>query len=281
MMSVVVLLCGALGTLLRWGNMRTQTTMAEETVRLPIAMYHSVTEEGNSPGEYVISPNRLEQDLQYLKRAGWETVTVQDVIAYVQDGTPLPEQPVMLTFDDGYYNNYINVYPLLEEYGMKAVLSPVGTLTEEFSQSDEAEHEAWSYCTGAELQEMADSGVMEMQNHSFDFHELTPRRGCLRMQGESEQSYREVFCADTEKAQAEFVALGIEEPVCYTYPYGARNAESDALVDDCGFLSSLSCEEGINYLSHEPECLKAMKRWNRDGRLSTEEFWSMVREEME
>lgn len=280
-LSAAVLLCGALGALLGWGREVSQSAMAEQTVQLPIAMYHSVTAEGKSPGEYVIPPERLEEDLQYLQRAGWETVTVQQVVDYVENGTPLPEHPVMLTFDDGYYNNYANAYPLLKQYGMKGVLSPVGTLTEQFTQAQETPHEVWSYCTEQQLLEMAQSGVMELQNHSFAFHELSPRRGCLRKQGEDASAYQEIFRADTQRAQEIFAGLGIPEPICYTYPYGACNEETDALVEACGFVSSLSCEEGINHLTHERKCLYKLKRWNRDGRQSTEQFWNTVREEMQ
>ena len=153
----------------------------QSVILLPAAMYHSVTDVGDSPARYVISPSMLESDLQYLQAHGRETVTVRDLLAYVQDGAALPEKPVLLTFDDGYYNNYKYAYPLLKQYGMRAVLSPVARLTERFSQTDEAEQETWSYCTGRELREMADSGVFEIQNHSYDFHELKPRKGCLRM----------------------------------------------------------------------------------------------------
>lgn len=280
-LCTVVLVCGILGAVLGQGEREAQSVLAGEGIELPIAMYHSVTDEGKSPGEYVISRKRLEQDLQYLQQAGWETVTVQQVVDYVENGAPLPEHPVMLTFDDGYYNNYANAYPLLERYGMKGVLSPIGTLTEQFTQAQEAPHEVWSYCTEQQLVEMAQSGVIEMQNHSFDFHELSPRRGCLRKQGEDQAAYENIFRTDTQRAQEVFAKLGIDEPICYTYPYGACNAETDALVEQCGFVSSLSCEEGINRLTHDPRCLYKLKRWNRDGRQSTEQFWSTVRREMQ
>lgn len=255
-----------------------QPVSAQDTaVMLPVAMYHSVTDEGESPGEYVISPSMLEQDLQYLSQQGYETVIIRDLIRHIEQGTPLPEKPVMLTFDDGYYNNYCNAYPLLKQYGMQAVVSPVGTLVEQFTRSDDAEkHEAWSYCTRGELKEMADSGVIEIQNHSYDFHQLTPRKGCLRKSGEDETAYRTIFMEDTERAQQLFRTIGISKPLCYTYPYGARNEETDALVHECGFVASLSCEEGISCITRDAESLKNIRRYNRDGRISSEQFWQKV-----
>lgn len=258
-----------------------QVSAVDTAVLVPVAMYHSVTDEGKSPGQYVISPSMLESDLQYLSEHGYQTVTVTDLVNYVKYGTALPEKPVMLTFDDGYYNNYLYAYPLLNEYGMRAVLSPVAILTEEFSQSEDTRHEVWSYCTEEQLKEMADSGVIEIQNHSYDFHELSPRRGCLRKSGESEAAYREVFFSDTQRAQDLFVSLGIEAPVCYTYPYGACNSETEELVAQCGFTATLSCEEGIASIVRDPACLKRIRRYNRDGRLTTEAFWDKLLAQIE
>lgn len=274
---LVCLLLAAGGALLLEHRAVQQASGADNAVLLPVAMYHSVTDEGESPGQYVISPSMLENDLKYLSDRGYQTVTVRDLMAYVETGAALPEKPVMLTFDDGYYNNYCNAYPLLQKYGMRAVLSPVGALTEQFSQSsDPKEHETWSYCTGSELKEMADSGVIEIQNHSYEFHSLKPRKGCLRMSGESREQYEQIFVSDTQKTQQLFASLGIAQPVCYTYPYGALNSESEALVEQCGFSVSLSCEEGIACIVRDPACLRRIKRCNRDGRMSSEQFWSSL-----
>ena len=69
----------------------------QSVILLPAAMYHSVTDAGDSPAQYVISPSMLESDLQYLQAHGRETVTIHDLLAYVQDGAALPEKPVLLT----------------------------------------------------------------------------------------------------------------------------------------------------------------------------------------
>ena len=253
-----------------------EVSATDPVMSVPVAMYHSVTDEGTSPGQYVISPSMLESDLKYLYEQGYHTVTVQDLLNYVNHGTHLPEKPVMLTFDDGYYNNYLYAYPLLQKYHMKAVLSPVAMLTQQFSQSDDSGHEVWSYCTGEQLKEMADSGVMEIQNHSYDFHELNPRRGCLRKKGESKAAYREIFMKDTQQAQQLFASLDIQPPICYTYPYGACNDETEALVTECGLSVTLSCEEGIANIGRDSACLRRIRRYNRDGRVSTKQFWEKL-----
>lgn len=266
----------------RGGHEVRQASKADTAVLLPVAMYHSVTDVGDSPGQYVISPSMLENDLNYLSEHGYTTVTVNDLIAYVMDGASLPEKPVMLTFDDGYYNNYCNAYPLLQKYDMRAVLSSVGALTEQFSQTDDLEeHEAWSYCTRAELKEMADSGVIEMQNHSYNFHTLDQRKGCLRKSGENTETYRAMFIDDTQQAQDLFTEIGIAKPICYTYPYGALNEETEELIGQCGFTVSLSCEEGIASIVHDPACLRRIRRFNRDGRVTSEQFWGKVLKQME
>ena len=80
-------------------------------VEVPIVMYHSVLKDESRHGQYVISPAELESDLKYLRDHGYTTILIEDLIAYTQGG-PLPEKPVLLTFDDGYYNNYLYAFPL-------------------------------------------------------------------------------------------------------------------------------------------------------------------------
>ena len=70
-----------------------------------------------------------------LQVKGYTAITVSDLLAYVQDGADLPEKPVMITFDDGYYNNYIYAYPLLKQRGMKAVVSIIGSQTALFTDN--------------------------------------------------------------------------------------------------------------------------------------------------
>ncbi|MGN1030338.1 MAG: polysaccharide deacetylase family protein, partial [Butyricicoccaceae bacterium] len=211
-----------------------------------------------------------------LIRNHYQTVSLREIIDYVNGSGTLPEKSVLITFDDGYYNNYLYAYPILQKYGARAVLSPVASLDEQFTESGE-ENASWSYCTEKELKEMSDSGVFEIANHSYDMHELSPRRGCLKRSGETERQYREALQSDITKAQQLFVEYGLPEPVCFTYPYGAMNDETEQIVREMGFSVTLGCEEGINVLIRgDPECLYRMKRYNRASGSSSEQFLSKV-----
>ena len=110
---------GALGAIL--------TVMAEDPgVRVPVIMYHAVMDDASRLGKYVISPEELESDFKWLSENGYTAILSEDLINYTENGAALPEKPILLTFDDGYYNNYLYAYPTAKRYGMKFVLSPIG-----------------------------------------------------------------------------------------------------------------------------------------------------------
>ena len=89
----------------------------QEGVDVPVAMYHHVLEEDSSLlGDYVISRQELESDLQWLQKAGYTPVSPDQLIAYAAGEGELPQNPILLTFDDGYESFFANAYPLLQKY---------------------------------------------------------------------------------------------------------------------------------------------------------------------
>ena len=265
----VLVLCLAVG-LLRQD--RAQSVFGtEKGVQLPILMYHSILKDSARQGKYVISPAVLADDLDALQQRGYETVTVTDLLAYVQGGAPLPEKPVMITFDDGYYNNYIYAYPLLQQRGMRAVVSIIGSQTALYTEEG-TENAYWSHLRLDRLQEMQD--VFEVQNHSWNLHEYGERRGCLRMRGEAEASYESLLREDTEQTQQLITEAGLPAPQCYTYPFGACSEESERILQDMGFLCTLGCEDRVHLVTRDAGCLHEMGRFNRAAGESTESYLS-------
>ncbi|MDY3618529.1 polysaccharide deacetylase family protein [Agathobaculum sp.] len=269
-LCTVLILCGLIGGTRVWGrDMPVAAFGKEEGVELPILMYHSILKDGARQGKYVLSPNALAADLDYLKKEGYETITVADLLAYVKEGAALPQKPVMITFDDGYFNNYVYAYPLLKDRGMRAVVSVIGSQTALFTENGE-ENAYWSHLKLEHLEEMQD--VFEVQNHSWNLHEYGERRGCLRRKGEDEVSYESFLREDTEQTQELLVEAGLPEPTCYTYPFGACSKESEQVLRSMGFQCTLGCSEQINTVTRDPECLYGMGRFNRPAGVSTSSY---------
>ncbi|MGN1085576.1 MAG: polysaccharide deacetylase family protein, partial [Porcipelethomonas sp.] len=108
---------------------------SEEKIFLPVIMYHSIVDDSSRISDYSVTPEIVENDLKYLKEHGYNTVFTEDVINYVNGGS-LPDNPIIITADDGFYNNEAYLLPLLEKYDMKAVISVVGYYTEVTAAAD-------------------------------------------------------------------------------------------------------------------------------------------------
>lgn len=91
-----------------------ETTADTDSVKLPVIMYHSLLKDEKLQNDYTVSPTLFENDLKYLTENGYTTVVVKDLTDYVYGKKSLPEKCIMLTFDDGYYNNYYYALSLLE-----------------------------------------------------------------------------------------------------------------------------------------------------------------------
>lgn len=244
---------------------------AEEGVFLPILMYHSILKDTSKTGDYVITPTSLAEDMQYLKDHGYHTVVMHDVIEYVYEGTPLPDHPVILSFDDGFYNNLTYLLPLLIQYDMQAIVSPVGEYTEEYSENPDP-NPAYAYLSWDDILTLTDSGRVEIQNHSYSMHSNCGRHGALKKWGESDAEYQQSFQGDVGKMQSLLQEYCGITPTTFVYPFGGICDASLSNVKDMGFLASFSCCERANYLTNDPECLYQLGRYNRSGLTTTDKI---------
>ena len=82
-----------------------------ENVNVPVLMYHAVSDDLWGYWDLFVSPQTIEEELLYLQENGFETIWFED-LSHVEDY----EKPVILTFDDGYDDNYTELFPLLQKY---------------------------------------------------------------------------------------------------------------------------------------------------------------------
>lgn len=241
-------------------------------IKVPIIMYHSILADESLQGDYILSPIDLEKDIIYLKKNGYEPVFVKDLIDYVNGKASLPENPVILSFDDGNYNNLTYVLPLLKKYDFKATISIVGKYSE--IACEEAEPSpTYSYLDWKDIKKMSESGYVEIANHTYDMHSLDGRKGCEIKNGENFDAYMQAFYNDAFKTQDLLQDNCGFSPVVFTYPYGNICDASRYLVKSCGFKASLGVEEKMNYIiKGERDCLYDLHRFNRPAFISTEDF---------
>ncbi len=126
---------------------------------LPVLMYHHIVEDGEPCNDMTITVSRMEQDLRWLTEHGYHTVLPRELAG----GEPLPEKPLLITFDDGYRSNYELLFPLLQAYQMKAVVS-IMVYMQDVSADNFL---SWDMC-----REMADSGLVEIGSHAYSLHNL-------------------------------------------------------------------------------------------------------------
>jgi peptidoglycan/xylan/chitin deacetylase (PgdA/CDA1 family) len=85
---------------------------------VPVLMYHHVSP---SPGLVTITPERFANQMRGLAASGYRTLSADEFAAYLA-GAPVPDKSVLLTFDDGYLDNWVYAHPALAKFGLKAVM---------------------------------------------------------------------------------------------------------------------------------------------------------------
>jgi len=224
-------------------------------------MYHQVKNSGF--GNDVISPKEFESDLKYLKENHYNTLTMTQLIDYVHDKKELPQNPVILSFDDGYLSTYLNVYPLLKEYDMKIVLSIIGKSVDDFSKVCD-ENIDYSHVTWDEVKEMQQSGLVEIQSHSYNLHKITKERyGCSQMANESLEHYEEFLSNDINTLQEKIMSVTGSSPNTFIYPYGKYNDKLETIIKKLGFKATITCKFGVNVINNDPDTLYSLKRIRR------------------
>ena len=243
-----------------------------EGIAVTVVMYHGLCSDKAYRNEYMIAPELFEEDLKYLRENGYTTIFPSELIDYFDNNSPLPEKPVILTFDDGYLNNYTIAYPLLKKYGMKAVISPIGISADE-AENEKYRNENYSQSQWKQLKEMSDSGFVEIQNHSYNLHRIKADvRGAAAKQGETYDAYKKRLQDDLKLASSRIKEKVGKEPYVFVYPFGAKSNGTEEIVKEMGFSVIFDCENRINRIRNKEDLLH-LHRFIRPDRISSEDFF--------
>ena len=239
---------------------------SRDSVDIPILMYHSISKDASGENEYTISKARFEGDLKWLRDNDYTTIFTSQLAAFVNEGAMLPTKPVIISFDDGFANNYLYAYPLLQKYNMKAVIALIGAESDR-SSDDIYRNPEHSNLTWGEVAILSRSGFIEFASHTYDLHSISgDRKGADKKSGESAADYRQVLTADLVKNQALIESAAGMAPMTFAWPFGAYplDRSGDPILKDIGFDVTFTSYQHTSAVTQgKPESLLGLGRYLR------------------
>jgi|GEM_PF-131454 len=219
---------------------------------LTVLMYHKVST--SQKDALTVTTRQLEKQLQHLQALGYNTVTGKQAIDFIEKNEPLPPNPLLVTFDDGYVDTLELAYPLLQQYQVKATIFLPSA---DIQQTNTANQSVLS----VEQLRTMDLNLVEFALHTHTHCDF--KKASLKdMQHELLENMR--FFKENELPYA---------PV-FAYPYGARPKHKAALVDMKNLMNELGVKMAFrigNRINNLP--LKDIYEVQRLDVRGTDSFW--------
>lgn len=212
-------------TLLFFMTFLTGFTYKNPKKPIPVLTYHRVNDEVYDAKVPTVSVRQFEKQMKYLKKRGYQTITEKELLDYYSGSrVKLPKKPILITFDDGWRDNYENAYPILKKYGFTA------TIFLATGKVGEKEYLTWDM-----IKEMYSNGIA-FGGHTRNHINLS-KVDFTTAEKEIKWSFE-----DIEKN------LGVK-PLSFCYPYGGGdlNKSIQSIVKKSGFqIAFASYNYGIN-----------------------------------
>jgi peptidoglycan/xylan/chitin deacetylase (PgdA/CDA1 family) len=208
--------------------------------QLPILLYHRIIACNNEKGKdkIYVTTKAFDKQLHYLKENKFECITFRDI--YENRVTDFTKK-IILTFDDGYEDNYRNAFPLLKKYGYKAVIFKVTQQTKNNWKKHPLEPE-YMLLTENQMKEMDAYGI-EFGGHTQNHPDLT---------GINTRNIHE----EISGCKHDLENLLQKPCLSFSYPYGATNEHIAGIVKNCSFKYAVTTNKGVNSINYNPFLLK-------------------------
>lgn len=208
--------------------------------RVPILMYHYVSDPPAGADAYrldlSVDPQQFEAQLAHLQAAGYESITLGDLVRHLAAGEPLPPRPVVLTFDDGYVDNYLYAFPLLRQYGFRGTFFVVTRFLDEGRPG----YLSWEQ-----------AGLMQAAGMDIEAHGVSHES--LRRQSH-EYLEREIL------GSRQAIEAHLQKPVrFFAYPFGHYDQQAIEVLRAGGYWGAVTTEAGVLHSSAAPFTLKRVR----------------------
>ena len=185
--------------------------------KILVLNYHQI---GNNFTPLCVPTHLFDEQMAYLKDNSYITITPEELYEGIEGTMVLPDRPVLITFDDGYVDNYTNALPILKKYGMRATVFVVPGFT-----SVQA-----NYLTWEQLKEMEKNGIT-IQSHTLNHRAL-------------EELPDDEIRAELLNSKA-LIEKNLGHPVDFlAYPTGTYNLHIAGIAKDVGYKASYTIKYG-------------------------------------
>lgn len=201
--------------------------------RLPVLLYHHI----GTPTPFTrdrlltVCPDKFQRHIRWLNRLGYTPITPAQWLAWREAGTPIPEKPVLVTFDDGYADVAKYALPVLSHFGFGAVI---------FVLTDRLFWHDLPVMTIEDIQYWAARGI-EIGAHTRTHPDLTAVT--------ADALQRELMGSKMDLAEAGVM------PVSFAYPYGCYDERVRSAVAE-NFQIAFTCDKGVNDLRTDPMLMR-------------------------
>jgi peptidoglycan/xylan/chitin deacetylase (PgdA/CDA1 family) len=210
----------------------TDSSKVELAKSISILSYHHLLKNEENPfpnNDSVLSVENFQEQMKYLHDKNFNAITLDELEKFLRGEIKLPQNSIVITFDDGYKSNYIYAYPVLKEYGFKASIFMITKLiTNEPTKFDP---KTLQYLSWKEMKEAKD--VFEYASHTNDLHRLDAKnKSFLVVQP------KDVVYADLKKTQE------LLETTYLAYPYGQYTKNTMSILNDLNFKMAFTTKSG-------------------------------------
>ena len=240
----------------------------EISTQVPVLLYHHLDPEADGSNSMVVTPETFESQIKALSEAGYTGISIDQMRDYVLYGTPLPEKPVLITFDDGYLSNYEYAFPILQKYNMKATIFVIGSSVGHTQYYKDTQYPLTPHFDEEQMLEMVQSGLISIQSHTYDMHQTAQyedgpaRESMLKLPQESEESYIEAMSEDYELEKELIESVTGQSVYALAYPKGEYDELTYTVINQLGITVTFTTNPGFATLVKGlPQSLLSLNRF--------------------
>lgn len=210
-----------------------------------VLMYHSIGEHTGikKQDKWIVTPKDFEAQMSWFEKHGWQSFTMSELISLDK----IPYKSLVITFDDGFEDNYTNAFRVLQKYNFKATIYLVPNMEQNSWEGNKP------LLKNEQILEMQRSNLIEFGSHTLSHANLLTIDNSL-------------LANELKKSKDEIEQITLKKCEAFAYPYGKFDDTTITEVKNAGYTSAVTVKRGFYEIADDKFAIK------RIGILGTESF---------